>query len=118
MHRVVLREMTNTIEELCALCSALLSTQKLNNNKSWEWKQGYNITNRLWSYSPQLSISLNTETFPKMWRNLSGKDIEFLLLACWLQIGGFVSSILSQEDTAIGIFFLHDISELHSSLEA
>lgn len=118
MHRVVLREMTNTIEELCALCSALLSTQKLNNNKSWERKQGYNITNRLWSYSSQLSISLNTETFPKMWRNLSGKDIEFLLLACWLQIGGFVSSILSQEDTAIGIFFLHDISELLSSLEA
>lgn len=27
--------------------------------------QGYNITNGLWSYSPQLSISLNTETFPK-----------------------------------------------------
>lgn len=56
---------------------------------------------------------MNTETFPIMWGNLSGKDIEFLLLTCWLQIEGFVSSILSQEDTAVAIFFLHDISELH-----
>lgn len=52
-----------------------------------------------------------------MWRNLSEKDIEFLLLAWWLQTEGFVSSILSQEDTDIAIYFLHDISELHSFWE-
>lgn len=52
-----------------------------------------------------------------MWRNLSGKDIEFLLQACWLQTEGCVSSILSQEDTAIAIFLLHDIDELHSFWE-
>lgn len=96
------------MKETCAVGSALLNTQNLNTNETWEWKQGYTITNRLWVYIPQFSFFLNIEMFPIMWRNFSGRNIEFLLnipSGLLVQTGGFVSN-LRQEATAADVCFL------------